>query len=317
MNINIKNWAARLLLVSALLSSIVACQAAPASPSTGQLKVIAVETFLADITQNVAGNRAQVTALIPTGLDPHAFEPTPADVAKITSSQVLVVNGASFEQWLDKVLSNADQPASGKRLVIEAARGLTARTPGAGELLEPDEHPQGDPHFWLDPTQVIHYVENIRDGLTSVDPQGKDVYAANAAAYIAKLQELDTWIAQQVAQIPAEKRQLITNHESFGYFADRYGFTIQGTIIPSTSTSAAPSAQQLAALIEHIRKTGAQAIFLETGANPQLAQQVARETGIKVVTDLYTHSTTVAGGAAPTYIDMMRVNVKAIVDALK
>ena len=148
-------------------------------------------------------------------------------------------------------------------------------------------HDAGDPHFWLDPTKAITYVENIRDGLSQADPAGKDVYAANAAAYIAQLQELDTWIAQQVGQsIPAERRQIVTNHESFGYFADRYGFTIIGTVVPSVSTGSAPSAQQLARLVDRIKATGAPAIFLETGANPQLAQQVAAETGVKVVTDL-------------------------------
>jgi len=109
----------------------------------------------------------------------------------------------------------------------------------------------------------------------------------------------------------------VTNHESFGYFADRYGFKIIGTIIPSVSTGASPSAQQLARLVDHIRETGAPAIFLETGSNPQLAEQVARETGVKVVDELYTHSITGSDGNAPNYIDMMKYNVNAIVEALK
>ena len=133
----------------------------------------------------------------------------------------------------------------------------------------------------------------------------------------AQLQELDASIAQQVGQIPAERRQIVTNHESFGYFADRYGFTVIGTVVPSVSTGSAPSAQQLARLVDRIKATGAPAIFLETGANPQLAQQVAAETGVKVVTDLYSHSITPPDGAAPTYIDMMRYNTQAVVGALK
>jgi len=160
-------------------------------------------------------------------------------------------------------------------------------------------------------------VENIRDGLSQVDPIGAMAYAANAEAYIAQLRELDAWIAGQVKQVPENRRLLVTNHESLGYFADRYGLRIIGTIVPSVSTGASPSAQQLARLVDRIKETGVSAIFLETGTNPQLAQQVAKETGIKVVTGLYTHSTTEPGGPAPTYIEMMKYNTRAIVDALK
>jgi ABC-type Zn uptake system ZnuABC Zn-binding protein ZnuA len=178
-------------------------------------------------------------------------------------------------------------------------------------------HHEGDPHFWLDPQKVIKYVENIRDGLSAADPAGAAVYKANADAYIAKLKELDLWITDRVKEVPEANRKLVTNHESFGYFADRYGFQVIGTVVPSVSTGSAPSAQQLARLIDHIKETGAKAIFLETGANPQLAQQVAREAGVTAVTELYSHSITEAGGAAPTYLDMMKFNTDAIVSALK
>jgi len=307
---------------------LVACAApapdAPPATAPAALNVLVVETFLADITKNVAGDRARVAALIPIGADPHAFQPTPQDVVKITQSQVLIANGAGFEGWLDKLLQNA----GGTRTFVEAATGLAMREPAAGEAAHDDEttpahddHPvashEGDPHFWLDPILAIQYVENIRDGLTQADPAGKEVYAANAAAYIAELNELDGWIKTQVQTVPAERRLLVTNHESFGYFADRYGFTVVGTVIPSVSTGASPSAQEMAGLIEHIKEYAAPAIFLETGASPQLARQLAQEAGIQVVTELFTHSITDAEGSAPTYIDMMKYNVKAIVEALR
>jgi ABC-type Zn uptake system ZnuABC Zn-binding protein ZnuA len=304
-----------LMLLSACQSAAQpsATKASSASPSSG-LKVLAVETFLADIAQNVAGERANVETLMPAGLDPHAFEPTPQDVVKIAASQVLIQNGRGLEDWLAKVLDNA----GGQRLVIDASAGLAVRTPQADEIVGADgQDQQGDPHYWLDPISVIHYVENIRDGLTQADPQGKEIYARNATAYIAKLKDLDAWVRQQVEQIPPAQRQLVTNHESFGYYADRYGFRISGTIIASVSSSASPSARQLAALIDHIRQTGARAIFLETGANPQLADQIAADTGVKVITGLYTHSISPAGGEAPTYIDMIKVNTTLIVNALK
>jgi ABC-type Zn uptake system ZnuABC Zn-binding protein ZnuA len=278
----------------------------------GPLQVLAVESFLADITQNIAGDHLQVQTLIPAGLDPHAYEPNPADVIKISDSQVLVVNGSGLEEWLVETLRNA----GGDRQIIEASAGLEMRTPREGEIL--DAHTgEGDPHFWLNPLLVIKYVENIRDGLSLADPDGAPTYQTNAEVYIRKLTELDAWISSQVAQIPAEQRLMVTNHESFGYFADRYGFIIIGTVIPSASTGSSPTARQLAELVTRIKETGTKAIFLETGANPQLAEQVAREAGIKVITDLYTHSLTTAGGVAPTYIEIMRHNTQTIISALK
>lgn len=310
-----------MFLTALLVAGLTGCAAAPSANTTsadGAIQVLAVETFLADIAQNVAGERAQVQSLLPLDLDPHAFEPTPRDVAKITSSQVLITNGHGLEGWLDRLLENAD----GERLVIEASAGMQSRTPKPGEISDQaeahaDEHEEGDPHFWLDPLSAAAYVENIRAGLTEADPAGKETYAKNAAAYIAKLQELDGWIQQQVQQVPAERRQLVTNHESFGYFADRYGFSISGTILVSVSSSASPSARQLAELIDRIRQSGAPAIFLETGSSPELAEQIASETGIKVVSGLYTHSVTAPGGKAPTYIDMIKANTTMIVEALK
>ena len=343
------------LLALAFLSllSIQRIHAASAQSTAGStLKVLAVETFLADVTQNVAGSRLEVVALLPVGADPHSFDPTPADVTKAADSNVLIVNGAGFEEFLDELLQNA----GGVHRVIEASEGLTSRTPHEGEGTDTGEdhdqhesdhrpnaddpresahhhgndpgheaehephghhHHEGDPHFWLAPPNVIRYVENIRDGLIQADPDGKTTYAANADAYIAQLRELDQWIEDQVRQIPKERRLLVTNHESFGYFADRYGFRIIGTIVPGVSTDASPSARQLAHLIDKIKATGTRAIFLETDANPQLSQQVARETGVKVVVELYTHSITEPGGTAPSYIAMMRYNTTAIVNALK
>ena len=269
-----------LILLLALLLS--ACQPANTHPSPGPgLKVLAVETFLADMAQNVAGDRVKVETLMPAGLDPHAFEPTPQDIAKISSSQVLIQNGHGLEDWLAKILENA----GGQRLVIQASEGLASRSPQPGEIAGNDsQDQQGDPHFWLDPLSAIKYAENIRDGLSQADPEGKDIYAKNAEAYIARLKELDGWVQGEVGQIPPAQRQLVTNHESFGYYADRYGFHIVGAIIASVSSSASPSARQMAALIDTIRQTGAPAIFLETGANPQLANQITRGRRIRPLT---------------------------------
>lgn len=311
---------ALLTVIAALL--IAACGGAVESPQTNTgatRNILAAETFLADIAQNVAGERATVNALIPMGVDPHGFEPTPQDVRKVAESTVLIVNGAGFEGFLSTLLTNA----GGQRIVIEAASGLTSRAEREGEEAmgvhedEADPGHESDPHFWLDPISVIKYVENIRDGLILADAAGRETYTANAAAYIVKLNELDRWATEQMQQVPAARRLLVTNHESFGYFADRYGLRIVGTVIPSVSTSASPSAKQLTQLVEAVRASGAPAVFLETGANPQLAEQLGRETGVKVVSGLLTHSITAADGPAPDYLSMMRYNVSTIVDALR
>ena len=279
--------------------------------------MLAVESFLADIAQNVAGHRLVISPLIPTGIDPHSFEPTPSDAARVADCDLLIVHGAGLEGFLDPLLKNV----GGQRRLIDATAGIAGREPreeGLGEHEEGSGHRHAiDPHFWMDPNNVVKYVENIRDGLSNADPEGASIYAANAASYVGRLRDLDGWIADQVSLLPRERRLLVTNHESLGYFADRYGFKIVGTVMPSVGTDASPSAQQMALLIDQINKNGVKAIFLETGSNPQLAQQIARETGIKVVTQLYTHSTTPPGGEAPTYIDMMRFNTRAIVEALR
>ncbi len=298
------------LMIVLLLS---ACRQAPIPQDSTIPKVLAVQTFLADIAQNVAGERLEVDSLMPPELDPHAYEPTPKDIARIADSQVLILNGAGLEAGLQSILANA----GGERLVIEAAAGLHSRGVNGNAADEAHSHEGVDPHFWLDPNNVMHYVENIRDGLSQADPAGADLYAANAKAYIAQLEALDAWIVEQVAQIPVERRLMVTNHESLGYFADRYGFEVAGAILPSFSTGASPSALELVRLIERIKATGAPAIFIESGSNPQLAQQLIGETDIQVVTELYSHSITPMDGPAPTYIEMMKFNVSAIVAALR
>jgi len=261
-------------------------------------RVVVVNSTLADISQNIAGERLEIEALIPPGADPHTFQPTPQDVAKIAESQMLIANGAGLEEWLQEMIDNA----GGERLVVQTAQGLTV-----------NEARPGDPHFWLDPNYVIHYANQIRDGFTELDPDGEAVYSQNTNDYIARLEELHVWINHQVEALSPEQRQLVTNHESFGYFADRYGFVIIGTVVPSVSTGSSPSAQQLVALVEAIRASDAGAIFLESGSNPELAEQMANEAGITVIVDLRTQPLLPQEG----YIEMMKYNTQAIVEALR
>lgn len=261
------------------------------------LSVLADTTFLADIAQNVAGDRMDVSAILPVGTDPHSFEPTPQDARLVAESDAVIINVAGLVPQLDDVIAAIDGDGP---VVIEAA----------GELVGARD----DPHVWLDPVRVVSYVARINEGLVALDPEGAEVYRVNADAYSGALRELDGWIAQQVETIPAERRLLVTNHESLGYFAERYGFQIVGTVFPTVAGEGAPSARQLATLVDDIKATGAPAIFLETGSNADLADQVGRETGAEVVTELYAGS---LGDHAGTYIDMMRWNVTLIVEALR
>lgn len=298
----------RLPVLLLLLLVLTACQVGPAAPAaTDAPFILASNTVLADLARNVTGEAAQVGSLLPAGADPHEYQASPADVRRIAQSRILIVNGLGYERFLDKLLENA----GGERFVITASEGLEPLqyTEESGETVP-------DPHMWLDPALTEWYVENICNGLSAADPANAQTYRRNADAYLARLRELDTWIAGQVASLPQEKRLLVTNHASLGYLADRYGFTVAAHILPGLSTDSGTSARELAAAIDQIKAAGAPAVFLGELENPDLAEQVASETGAQVVADLYLESLS-AGPPAATYLDMMRHNVGRIVQALR
>ncbi len=279
----------------------------PASTTdSGQTTVgLTSTTILADIARNVAGTRLSIESILPIGADPHSFQPVPADLAEISESRLLILNGVGYEGFLEPILKNA----GGQRTVIEATAGLQVRS-------DPELEHGMDPHMWMDPNMAIVYAQNIRDGLIEVAPQGEADYRANADAYIAELRDLNEWIEVQVSRIPANRRLLVTNHDALGYFADRYGFEIVGTLLKSVSSQASVSALELSVVVQEIRSTGVPAIFLDEVENPAIAAQVAEETGVIVVHDLHIESLT-DGPPAGTYLDMMKHNVSRIVNALK
>ncbi|HEX8992860.1 MAG TPA: zinc ABC transporter substrate-binding protein [Anaerolineales bacterium] len=291
-----------LLLITALILSSCASLQSP-TLRTGT-RVLAAETFLADIAQNVAGQRLHVDSLLSPGIDPHEFQPAPQDAIRIAQSQVFIINGLDYETWLSSSLD----AAGGQRIMVVASQGLPAAASAQGAV---------DPHMWMDPAKAIQYVNNIRDGLSQVDPAGRSIFATNADAYIARLKQLDASIRTQIAQIPPGRRLLVTNHDALGYFALAYGFQVVGAVIPSVTNEASPSAQQMASLIDTVHRTGAPAIFLDVSENQNLARQIASATGAKVVTDLYVETLSAPEGPAPTYIAMLQHDAASIVDALK
>jgi manganese/iron transport system substrate-binding protein len=292
----------------------------PVSLGEGEkLQVVATTNIVADVVKNVGGDLIDLTALMPLGTDPHTFEPTPQDAAAVADAHVVFVNGAGLEVFLEPLLESA---GGGDAKVVPVSYGVELKSGGEhGDTGTPEagrQHENGkfDPHTWFDPNNVMVWARNIEHALSALDPGNAEVYAANAGAYGVKLQELDAWIREQVAQVPEANRRLVTDHTAFTYFAYRYGFEQIGAVVPGYSTLAAPSAQELAALEGAIREFGVKAVFVGLTVNPSLAQRLADDTGTRLVF-LYTGSLSEPGGPAENYISLMRYNVSAIVDALK
>jgi ABC-type Zn uptake system ZnuABC Zn-binding protein ZnuA len=295
-------------LASLLLT---ACTSA-ATTAEGKLKLVASTTIVGDVVRQVAGESAALVVLIPPGADPHTFEPRPQDIAALSEADVVFTNGLHLEEALDPALESNVQ---GKLVAI--SDGIQALPFNAGaEHQDEAGHAAGDPHTWMDPDNVAIWVQNIAAALAQVDPQNNDAYQRNAEAYTAELKALDSWILEQTAQVPAAHRKLVSDHATFGYFAKAYGFEQVGLVVPALSTNAAPSAQELARLEDAIREQSVKAIFVDTTVNPALSQRVAADTGARVVF-VYTGSLSEVGGKAGSYLDFMRYNVTAIVQALK
>jgi ABC-type Zn uptake system ZnuABC Zn-binding protein ZnuA len=300
-------WVAFLILPLFLFT---ACSAA--SPAYNGINVAATTTLVGDVVQQVGGEWIHLTVILPAGTDPHTFEPRPKDMAALSDASLVFINGLGLEEGLKPALD-----ANVKGTLVEVSAGIAVLL--FDEHTNPSEavdHAAGDPHTWMDPNNVIIWVQNITAALSQADPAHKEQYSANAQAYTNELKALDSWIRQEVTQIPPERRILVTDHAVLGYFAKRYGFEQIGAVVASLSSNASPSAQELALLEDSIRTHNVDAIFVSTTVNPNLSEQVAQDSGIKI-TFLYTGSLTAPGGEADTYLQFMRYNTQAIVDTLK
>ena len=313
-------WASLVLAISAALGACAGQGAAPprapnvplapVSLQAGQrLRAVATTSIVADLVRSVGGELIELSTLLPLGADPHAFEPTPRDVATLSSAQVVFANGAGLEEFLQRLLRNVGDKVS----VVDCSQGVTLRT-----ISGPEAQVTGgvDPHTWNTAANAIVFVGNIELALSALDPAHAAEYRASAQSYTAQLRELDAWIKAQIESIPVAQRRMVTDHESYGYYADRYGLGLVGAVIPNVSTVAEPSAQQIAALEDAIHKAGVRAIFVDTTVNPALARRVAADTGIQLVR-LYSGSLGSEGSGADTYIGYMRYNTSAVVEALR
>lgn len=282
------------------LISLALVLASGAAQAAERINVVASFSILADMVRNVGGNDVDVVALVGPDGDAHVYAPTPADAKKVADARLLVINGLGFEGWLPRLL----QASGSKAPIAVATKGIMPRKLGGHD----------DPHAWQSVANAKIYVANIRDGLIAAAPDKADVFKANADAYLARLEALDREVHEAVAKIPEVRRKVISTHDAFGYFADAYGITFFSPL--SVSTDSEPSARDIAAIIAQIKLAKIPAVFLENISDPRLIQRIAAETGARVGGTLYSDSLTGEKGPAPTYIDMVRHNIKALTSAL-
>lgn len=293
----------RLVGVSALALSLMAI-GAPATPATAQNRVKVVATFsvVGDLVQNVGGDRIDLVTLVSPDGDTERYEPTPTDVRALVHSEMIFENGLGSEPWLDRLYR-----ASG-------AGAPRIRVSEAVDLIQDGD--QIDPHIWHDVANAILMAGTIRNALAGIDPRNADIYSANGDAYVARLQALDARVTAQIATLPRERRKLVTSHDTFGYFARRHDFEIVGVGLASFFTDAQPSAQQINRLVQDIRATGVNTVFVENVTDPRIMQRVANEAGVTVAPQLFTDALGSRNTPATNYIDMMTYNVNTIVTSL-
>ncbi|MCA1457348.1 zinc ABC transporter substrate-binding protein [Bradyrhizobium sp. BRP22] len=273
-----------------------------AGPARAQdrLKVVASFSIVADFVRNVGGDGVDVAMLVGPDGDAHVYRPTPTDAKKVAEAKLLVINGFGLEGWLSRLV----QSAGGKATIVTATSGISPLKLGSA----------ADPHAWQSVANARIYVANIRDALAAASPANAAAFRANADSYLAQLDALDSEVRQAVATIPEARRKVISTHRAFGYFAAAYGIEFIAPI--GVSTESEPSARDIAGIITQIKKTKIPAIFLENVSDPRLIQRIADETGARIGGTLYSDSLTAENGEAPTYIAMVRHNIKALTSAL-
>jgi ABC-type Zn uptake system ZnuABC Zn-binding protein ZnuA len=287
----------RALLIACvpLLCLLAACGEEDAGAGN-RLDVVATTGQAADLAREVGGARVAVTGLLAPNADPHEFEIRPDDVKRLSGAKLVVRSGGDLDDWLDDAIesSGSDAPV------------LT--------LSDHVELVGDDPHWWQDPRRAIAATAALRDALIDADPQGAGAYRRGAAAYSARLARLDRAVRACIDEVPAADRTLVTTHDSLGYYARRYGIRVVGAVIPSRSTVAQPSAGEISALVETIRREHVKAIFAESSVNPDVEEAVAREAGARIGKALWADTLGPEGSGGATYVDSIASNTAALVE---
>ncbi|WP_316193587.1 metal ABC transporter substrate-binding protein [Bradyrhizobium sp. SZCCHNRI1029] len=287
----------RLLPTLSLLFGLVLI--VPASAET-RLNVVTSFSILADFVRQVGGDKVNVASLVGPDSDVHVYTPTPHDAKDVGAAQLLIVNGLGLEGWLPRL-----QQASGSKApIVVATQGITPRKRGS----------DADPHAWQSVGNAKVYVKNIRDALVAAAPADAEVFKANAERYLGELDALDREVRAEIDKIPVERRKVISTHDAFGYFADAYGVAFIAPLGVSTETE--PSARDVAEIIRQVKKAGIPAVFLENFNDDRLVGRIAAETGAKIGGTLYSDALSEEKGPVPTYIAMVRHNIRALTSAL-
>jgi ABC-type Zn uptake system ZnuABC Zn-binding protein ZnuA len=269
----------------------------------GRLRVVATTTQVADLAANVGGDRVQVTSLLKPGIDLHDYEPSPADIDAIAHADLVLQNGVGLEEWLGDIIDSSgfDGP------VVDTSQGIRLRMVGGA----------ADPHIWQDPGNAERMAANIERGLAAAEPSAATTFRANLAAYTKELQALDAEVRRQVDSLA--NRKVVTDHDAFGYYLDRYGLELVGSVIPSFDSSAELSGRDIRDLVAKVRATRVKAIFSETSLPARAAETIGREAGVTVVTGtdaLYGDALGPPGSDGDTYLRMIRHNTATIVSNL-
>jgi ABC-type Zn uptake system ZnuABC Zn-binding protein ZnuA len=293
-----RRWARLALLAALALAAVVG--PTPRAQAQSAFTAVATVGIFADFARQVGGDRVEVVQLLGDGVDPHDYQMVPNDLVTVSRAHMLLYNGVGLEPFLGQILSGAGRP---ELVRVQLSEGLTPIMDGS----------HANPHFWLDPRLAMRYVERIRDAFSAQDSAGGEAYQANAARYTEQLAALDAELETQLSVIPAANRKLVTAHDAFPYFARRYGFQVIGAVLSSEAQE--PSPNELIALIRQVQQQNVRAIFTEPQFNVRLLDQVARETGVRI---LPTYSDAFpADGSIRSYADMMRRNVADIVEGLR
>ena len=278
-----------------------------------KLQVVTTTTFVGDVVGIIGGEAIDLTVLLEPGQNPHSYQPVPQDMVKVSEADLIFANGLGLEDFLDDLVDGTGK-ADGLVIVSKQISPLEGLDPGHEGDDEGQAHDQ-DPHVWFDPNNVMSWTEIITDSLVEKDPEHAEFYLKNAAQYREELKALDSWIQEQVANIPTENRKLVTDHTVFGYFIEQYGFIQVGAVIPALTTEAETSGQQLSSLIDIIREYNVKTIFIGVDFNPSLSDMIAHDTGAELV-PLYFGSLS-QGAPAESYLNFMQYNVETIVNALQ
>jgi zinc/manganese transport system substrate-binding protein len=300
-----------------------ACGGGDAAESNGSgLKVIATTTQIGALTREVAGDHIELTVLLTAGADAHDYEPNPQAVKRIGEAGLVLRNGIGLDEWLDDTLKSA----GGAKRIVTVTNGVAVRMAGTeggegaeehAEDKEGHEHEGEDPHVWHNPDNAKIMVDNIVAALSEADGANATTFKANGDAYKEKLDAVDAEIRKLIAEIPAESRKMVTNHDAFGYFIDRYGLTFVGAVIPSSNKDAQASAKELAELQDLIKRENVKVIFAEEEVDPKVARELAKDTNVTIVEGLFADSLGKKGSGADTIDGMLLFNARKIVEALK